>query len=257
MLNGDQTIEPPCWAITAKSAACSAALNLGLSDRDIVAMATCAPAAIVKWDKQVGSIEAGRRADLTVIGGHGGDAYAAIIGARETDVVLVMIDGRPVVGTQALMSAMGAAGETLSVGGQVRIVDYGPGDPNVPFLTWSQAKVALAEALGKIPTLLQDERAGRGVFRTTLAAAPPRVRLALDEEHMTGFSLRPSLPLHGQLTGPDALVTTASTHKKKPALKPVTLDPPTVVDDPNYAANIRAQANIPVAVQAALLAFYP
>ena len=236
--------------------AASAALNLGLTDRDIVAMATRVPAAIVKWGHQVGSIEAGKRADLTVVGGAGGDAYAAIIGARETDVVLVLIDGRPVVGTQVLMSALGATGETLSVGGQVRIVDYGPGDPNVPFLTWSQAKMALAEAFGKIPTLLQGERAGRGVFRTTLAAAPPRVRLALDEEHMTGFSLRPSLPLHGQLTGPDALVTTASTHKK-PALKPVTLDPPTVVDDPNYAANIRAQANISAAVQAALLAFYP
>ena len=39
------------------------------------------------------------------------DPYAALIGAQETDVVLVLVDGRPVIGTKDLMSGLGVAGE--------------------------------------------------------------------------------------------------------------------------------------------------
>ncbi len=234
------------------------AQGLGLSDRDIVAMATSSPAAIVKWDKLVGVLAPGRRADLTVIrAGAGLDPYAALIAARETDVVLVMIDGRPVVGAPALMAALGAMGETLQVGGLPRVIDYGPGDPRTPFMTFAEARAALADALRRIPTLLADEQAGHGVIHALSPnAAAPHLRLALDEQHLGGFALRPRLPLHGAPTGPDASPVMAAAAATHPVLAPIDIDPVTVVDDPHYAANLRGQANIPAPVQAALLAYY-
>src|ERR1700736_4187980 len=42
-------------------------LDIGLADRDIVAMVTSTPARIVKWDGLVGSVSAGKRADFIVI----------------------------------------------------------------------------------------------------------------------------------------------------------------------------------------------
>ncbi len=54
------------------------ALHGGLfSDRDIVAMATRSPAKMLRWDSLLGSLEAGKLADLLVVEGAAGDPYAA------------------------------------------------------------------------------------------------------------------------------------------------------------------------------------
>jgi hypothetical protein len=115
--------------------------GLGLADRDLVGMVTRAPASIVKWGGLVGSLEAGKRADLIVVNASSGaDPYAGLIAARETDIRLVIVNGRPVVGEPGLMSPLGAAGEMLSVGGQPRVIDYGPGDPRIPAVTYAEAR---------------------------------------------------------------------------------------------------------------------
>jgi 5-methylthioadenosine/S-adenosylhomocysteine deaminase len=231
--------------------------GLGLTDRDIVAMATSIPASVVKWDGSIGSIAAGKRADFTVIGAAAtADPYSGIIDAGETDVALVVIDGRPVVGTQSLMSALGQQGETLQVGTQTRVVSYGPGDPRVPTLTFAEAQAALTDALARLPTLIDDEKAGRGVSARTLdSAAKPRLRLALEEEHLSGYALRPRLPLNGKPTGPDAAMPIAP-EAAAPPLKPLKLDPSAVANDQGYAANLQNQMNIPAAIKAGLKAFY-
>ena len=91
--------------------------GLGLTDCELVSMATCVPASVVKWDGLVGSLEPGKRADLMIVDARSDpDVYAGLIAARETAVQLVMIDGRPVVGEPALMTSLGATGETLTVG---------------------------------------------------------------------------------------------------------------------------------------------
>lgn len=230
---------------------------LDLTDREIVAMATSVPASIVKWDGLIGSIATGKCADFTVIGAAPmADPYSSIIDAGEMDVTLVVIDGRPVVGTQSLMSALGQQGETLAVGTQVRVINYGPGDPRVPTLTFAEAQAALADALARLPTLMDDEKAGRGVSARTLdPATAPRLRLALDEEHLSGYALRPRLPLNGKLTGPDAAIAVAAEAAPGP-LKPLKLDPPAVANDQGYASNLQGQMNIPPAIKASLKAFY-
>ena len=72
-------------------------------------------------------------------------SYAGLIGARETDIRLVMINGRAVVGKPGVMSSLGATGERLSVGGKPRIIDYGPGDPKVPSVTYAEARACMAK----------------------------------------------------------------------------------------------------------------
>jgi 5-methylthioadenosine/S-adenosylhomocysteine deaminase len=113
----------------------------------------------------------------------------------------------------------------------------------------------MADALSRLPTLLDDEREGRGVSGHRLAAAErPKLRLALDEEHSGGFALRPRLPFNGKPTGPDAAWSVAA--KPPPPLKALPLDPATVTDDPNYGAILQAQPNIPPAIKAGLKAYY-
>jgi hypothetical protein len=115
----------------------------------------------------------------------------------------------------------------------------------------------LADALQRLPHLLADEAAGRGVGHRALAARAPQWRLALDEELPTGFALRPRLPLGGQPTGPDAsLDRTVAAVSAKP-LEPLPLDPVSVADDVNYATILQAQRNLSPAIKAGLKALYP
>jgi hypothetical protein len=218
-------------------------------------MVTRTPASIVKWGALVGSLEPGKRADLIIVAAPAdADVYSGLISARETDVQLVLIDGKAVVGEPALMSSLGAVGETLTVGGNPRMIDYGPGDPKVPPVTYAEARSALADAFHRLPHLLADEAAGRGVGPHALGRGAPPWRLALDEQMPTGFALRPRLPFDGRPTGPDASFdrTLAAV-----PLEPVALDPVSVVDDTSYAKTLQAQPNLGAAIKEGLKAFYP
>ena len=65
--------------------------NIGLSDRELLAMATREAAQILKWDGALGSIEAGKRADLTVIYRRSHDPYANLLEAKENETPLVVV----------------------------------------------------------------------------------------------------------------------------------------------------------------------
>jgi hypothetical protein len=230
--------------------------GIGMKDRDLVAMATAVPASVVKWGALIGSIFAGKRADLLVVDAPAAsDPYGCLLDARETDLKLVMIDGRAVVGVKALMTALGQTGEEVPLGGQTRVINYGPGDPRIPVVTFAEAQAALTDALNRVPTLLSDENAGHGVSGHKLAqiAGLPQLRLALDEQHYSGFALRPRLPFANTLTGPDAVAAIAAAAVP---LKPLKLDAVAVADDPGYGALLQGQMNIPAAIKLALKSIY-
>ncbi len=138
------------------------ARGLEFADAEIVAMATSVPAKIAKWDKAVGSLAPGWKADLLVVAGDAGDPYGSLIAAKETDVRLVIVDGRPTLGSPALMNALGATGERLVVGSQAQLASFGPPDPNVPAVSFADSARILDDALSRLPTLLGDEASGRG-----------------------------------------------------------------------------------------------
>ena len=52
--------------------------------RELVSMATINPARMLKWEAALGSIEAGKRADLLVIDDRQGEPYDHLIAARES-----------------------------------------------------------------------------------------------------------------------------------------------------------------------------
>jgi 5-methylthioadenosine/S-adenosylhomocysteine deaminase len=65
-------------------------------------MATVDGADVVDLAASIGTLEAGRRADIAVFGRSGADAYECVLDSRAEDVRLVMIDGLVYYGDLAL-----------------------------------------------------------------------------------------------------------------------------------------------------------
>src|SRR4029079_16863577 len=124
-------------------------------DQQLVAMVTRDAAAILKWDKALGSLEPGKRADIVVLEGTGKDSYAAMLRATETAVRLVMIDGAARFGAPKLMKALGGGGEKLHVGGEARVLGrlYPTPEPAVAALSLAEARARLTDALARLPEL--------------------------------------------------------------------------------------------------------
>lgn len=233
------------------------------SARDLVAMATREAATILKWEKALGTLEAGKRADLVVFAGKVGDPYEALVRSKETSIRLVMINGIARYGMPAMMAALGAKGETLRVGGLGRVLylKQQTADPDVTSLTLSAARSAMRQAFRNLPKLaleLEQPRPPKAI-RSALDATEPIVwSLSLDEIEATAVDLRPRLPLNGpgDFTGPERISTVAASLALSTLLQPIELDPLTVADDPNFLAEIAGQPNVPAAVRADLAKLY-
>ncbi|HEV2665286.1 MAG TPA: amidohydrolase family protein [Blastocatellia bacterium] len=83
-------------------------------DRLLVEMVTINAARAIRWDDQVGSIEAGKVADLLVISRPPPSAipdlppspYRSLIDATDEDVSLVLVGGEPVAGDLSTMRSL-------------------------------------------------------------------------------------------------------------------------------------------------------
>jgi len=231
------------------------------SDREIVSMATRQAASVLQWDKVLGTLEAGKRADLLVVGGKSGDPYAALLQAKETAIRLVMINGVARYGTSSLMGALGAAGEGIRVGGLSRMVflQQATADPVMSATPLGQARDALMDAFHRMPELARKlEQPQPAVPRLALGRpAPPVWSLALDEIEDTGVDLRPRLPIAGRaaLTGASRATTRAAAPLST-VLEPMTLDPLTVADDGQFLERIAAEQNLPAYLRSGLAKLY-
>jgi hypothetical protein len=104
----------PDWAITGSSnmldelATASRwnreQMGARLTDRQLVEMATSAPAHAAAVDDEVGAIRPGLRADVLVLRGDRNQPYRTVIDARPPDVQVVLIAGVPLYGERRLMS---------------------------------------------------------------------------------------------------------------------------------------------------------
>jgi len=233
------------------------------SPRDIVAMVTRDAAAILKWQAALGTLEAGRHADLCVIDGSDGDPYEALVHAPETRVRLVMIEGVARYGRTSLMHALHADGEAVVVGGQARtlFLQDADGDPDVAAVPLSAATRALADALHNLPALARALEAPRVPHAARLlldAARHPTWSLALDEIRDDGVDLRPRLPYAGpgDFTGPRIVTANASAPPLSALLGSIDLDPLTVADDPAFLVRIAGEMNVPPAIRDGLASLY-
>jgi 5-methylthioadenosine/S-adenosylhomocysteine deaminase len=241
------------------------ALNGQFSARDLVGMATCEAARILKWDKVIGTIEAGKRADLIVIEGTAADPYDALIRARETDLQLVMINGIARYGAPEVMRQLAPNDQTIRVGGQIRrlFLKQETADPDVAQVSVGRATDTLRAALHDIAKLAKEtETAKLKVPARSLLDGPvaPVWSLALDEICSCGVELAPRLPYGGprDFTGPAR--APGATAKAAPSLstilKPVGLDPLTVADDGRFLDLVAQQPNVPGPVKQGLSGLY-
>ena len=238
------------------------ALDGLFSARDLVAMATRDAAAIVRWEKALGSLEPGKRADMVVIDGKQDDPYETLIKAKETSIQLVMINGVARYGAPDLMAAFGSEGEKLTVGKEERrlFLEQVTGDPDVASVSLRTARSTLKKAFHDLPKLAREleKPKPKKAARVALDAPQPVVwSLALDEIQATGFDLRPRLPFNGprDFTGPQRVSPRAATPLST-ILQPMGLDPLTVADDPDFLRKIANEPNVPDSVRTGLAELY-
>jgi cytosine/adenosine deaminase-related metal-dependent hydrolase len=154
-LLGGSRDEVPAYALAGKGPAQRLLAEAAL-DRALVDMVTRNPAMTLRWYDQVGSIEAGKIADLLLIhapatlppAGVPPTPYRALIDASERDVELVLVGGEPRAGDVGLISALKPGDyETVTspAGGFQKAIDASTTRP-VP---------AASETIAQITTTLQ------------------------------------------------------------------------------------------------------
>lgn len=235
----------------------SAALGGVFGDLELVAMATRNAAAILKWEQVLGSIEAGKLADLVVIAGRSGDPYAHLLESSETGITLVVINGVPRYGRTSLMKRFGARTEDWKVGRAGRVLNLAQqeADPVVGALTLGAAQARLKDGLRRLPELaLALEHPGPGLLGPEAA---PQWSLMLDHEESEGIALRPHLPF-----GPLGTLTAEMSFAAAPPVplsqivEPLELDPLTVADDDSLLERLSIQRNLPDLIKQGLRNLY-
>ena len=227
----------------------AADLEVDVTDHELVTMVTRTPARMLGWGDHLGTLEAGRRADVIVVHAASGDPYTTLVDADETDIDLVVINGIPRAGRPGFMKTLGvpAGAERVDVGGKPRVLNLSQlgADPDVAQLSVAQAQDLLEKALHDLPN-----------DAATHAFAPPPdgvLRLAVEglvDNHMYS---RHHLRYRNRVTGPDLHATATALaelrdapHQPLPAL---TLDPLTAADNPAFYDTIDSEMNLPADVR--------
>lgn len=109
-----------------------------------------------------GQLVPGANAGLCVISGDPSDPYMALINARPPDVLLTIVDGTPRYGDPAMMTALGAGGESVTVGGVSKRFNIAVNHPFLEYggTTFAQLRAALQTAHATLTTtavLNEDE----------------------------------------------------------------------------------------------------
>jgi 5-methylthioadenosine/S-adenosylhomocysteine deaminase len=229
------------------------------TDQELVAMVTRTAAKMLGWDGAIGSLEAGKRADLIAIGGATADPYGGLIDSTERDLVLVMVAGVGCAGQPHLVEPYTQNGERVTIGGRTRLLnfDLAGADPDVALVSLADARAQLQDALANLPELARRlEPQVVGAVPGVVAPEPrlPGPRLALDEIEHTHMSLRTE-PAGGVVVLPTDRMLAAQPPLST-VLGPLTLDGLTVVDDPAFTATLQAEQNLPPYLAPALAAAY-
>ncbi len=217
--------------------------------RDIVSMATVNAAKILKWQDKLGSIEPGKFADFMVLNGQSGDDFMRVLGARETSISLVVIDGVPRVGQPSLMKRFKFAVadlEELDVGGSARKLYLTQEDahPLVKGLSLGKAINELERAMANLPNLAKDLTNGTasgfvgGSIAGTAGVAADGVRVFLDFEEDLEDVAMAARPLTDFVT------------------EPMNLPGITVPDDSDFLKLLVAARNLPEYVKIGLPLLY-
>lgn len=124
--------------------------------RALVEAVTRNAAAAVGWQQSLGTLEAGKYADVLVIAGKDGDPYEHLILATERAVRLVLIAGYARYGDADLVETLPTSSsnrETLTVGGVKKIIDNFDPDSKLD-ISYETARKRLAAAMADLHNAL-------------------------------------------------------------------------------------------------------
>jgi hypothetical protein len=173
--------------------------NVSLSSQKLVAAVTCNAARAVRWDRAVGSLREGFRADLIVMSGTDGDVYDKLIDSTEADLVLSMIDGVARVGTKTLFDALkvpSARRETVEIKkGRDQLLWLREEQTPLHGFTLERARKLLEQRM--TAKTVEDEESAGGEFDS--------FQLILEDEMMPIFDEGEEAAVDPLLQNPDAL----------------------------------------------------
>jgi 5-methylthioadenosine/S-adenosylhomocysteine deaminase len=219
----------------------------GLSDFDLLSLATRSAATILRWDKALGTVEAGKRADLLVLRGAQGDAHAHLFDCGEDDVELVVVNGVPRYGAaQPMTRLLGAdaeKAEKATIAGRQRLLALAQasGDPVVAGLTLKHATELLTDGLKRLPELAKDDK---------VRLDDDALRLVLDHDDEEEVEQRPLLGRNGSVS------LEAAGTPLPDLLVPLDLDPLTVADDDRFVGLLTKEKNLPPEVASHVAELY-
>ncbi len=216
-------------------------LGIFENDADILALATINAAKIIKWDKELGSIEDGKRADMMVMTGTTGDAYQNFFKRSETSISLVVINGVPRYGHESLMNKWSDPKEDISIKGikyQVHLKQQNA-DPVVGNLKLGDAIKKLSGGLKNLPKLAKDLVTHPHAALSILNGdTHPQWFLVLDHnDEVEGEKRR----LAGAINNHPAAAATPL----EDLVEKMELDIMTVAEDDEFLSKIKSQNNLP------------
>ncbi|MBL8512341.1 MAG: amidohydrolase family protein, partial [Betaproteobacteria bacterium] len=177
-----------------------------LSDRELAAMVTRAPAAAIGWEARLGQLAPGYLADLVVLDERNPNPYRNLIEAIEENVRLVWVQGVALYGDSRLMQGLRAASDIEEAGlfANRRPKMVAMNCPALPTTTLPAVKETLQAALSITPELIL-KRVSPAQLTTDLAACqskpadPPTL-----EDARRAMACRFGLPFEKTLLSPFA-----------------------------------------------------
>jgi len=162
----------------------SNAKGWALTDLDLVRMVTSGPGDVLRraWPVQVGRLQPVAAADVLVLKAkQGADPFATIVNATESDVQLVVIDGRPRYGTTTLMTAAGATPTTeVVVGTEKRLASLTRPQDTTKGWEWEDVVTRLEKVRANPKRAIQKAQTALAAWAGRLDDAAAPLRLALD-----------------------------------------------------------------------------
>ncbi|MBY3031161.1 amidohydrolase family protein [Rhizobium leguminosarum] len=194
---------------------------------ELARMVTSAPARMLGWHGQVGSIARGLKADLLVLEGTNADVYEQLLTTRENDVLAVVIDGRPRYGRLGFLDFDVKNQERVVVGGKDYVLDLTEEDDDpLAGLSLGTAIAKLTYGLAHLPELA--------------ASAPKPTIKGFDAIARNAIAIDFEMEEDEDFTKLQHLMRAAA-----PQLKPLPMSPITAIDDPNFIPSLKANVNLP------------
>lgn len=245
--------------------------GIPISDYQITEMVTTNPADMLGWGSQVGTIEEGRRADFMVVSGKSGNPFGRLLSARESSVVLVVINGIRRYGQPRLMKEIPGL-EARTVGGSKRRFNLHQEniEQSVAGLSLGDAEERLRTALATLPDLARALEQGSVTALAMGAGSHADVQVGtgasipslegswfLELDHLDGpeGTQRPQLPFDGVPTGVFAPSAAAGVPLSE-LLEPIELDDLDAKTDARLWATLAVEQNLTPSVRDGLFSSY-